>query len=190
MIQQATPHVNKNAKAGKGQGRAEAVATNTAAADNPFAKGKAEYPGTTWRLEGELIRITIPIKFKRRGGRKQIILPDGTTVSPSGSRQAGPAKAEKPAPAAQSAIVAALARAFKWQEMLDSGEVESIAALAKRLRLEASYIRRILRLTCLAPDIIDALVDGNEPDGLSLRKLLQYRAILWTEQREELGFVA
>jgi hypothetical protein len=56
--------------------------------------------------------------------------------------------------------------------------------------MEVSYIRRILRLTCLAPDIIEACLDGNEPDGLSLRKLRDYRAILWTEQRVELGFPA
>jgi hypothetical protein len=182
MIQQAKQHVDGNGKAGS-LGRGTSASTNKPDNAMNVAPSAVKYPGVTWRLEGEFIRITIPIKLKRKAGRKQIILPPGAT--PPASLPAAPRVAT-----AQDAIVTALARAFKWQAMLDSGEVRSIKALAKRLRLEASYIRRILRLTCLAPDIVEALLDGNEPDGLSLRKLLDYRAILWTEQREELGFPA
>jgi hypothetical protein len=93
-------------------------------------------------------------------------------------------------PCAQDAIVTALGRAFHWQEMLDSGRVKSSAALARQLHMEKSNVARILRLTALAPDIVDALLEGVEPDGLSLTRLFGVKSRLWSEQREELGFAA
>jgi len=126
--------------------------------------------------EGENILIRIPMRFKKRGGRKEIIAPEGLD-------SAFPTTAP-----AQEPIVIALARAHRWQRMLDAGEVTSIAELAERLDVDSSYVGRILRLTLLAPDIIEAILAGREPSGLSLAKLTRTLPLLWHEQRELLGF--
>ena len=72
--------------------------------------------------------------------------------------------------------------------MLGSGEVDSITELADRLDVDRSYHARILRLTLLAPDIIEAILAGREPSGLSLTRLTQTLPMLWDEQRELFGF--
>lgn len=126
--------------------------------------------------DGDNILIRIPMRFKRRGGRREIIAPEGLG---SALPDAGPA---------QQPIVTALARARRWQEMLDNGEVGSVTELADRLDADRSYVARILRLGLLAPDIIEAILAGREPSGLSLAKLTQTFPVLWSEQREMFGF--
>lgn len=122
------------------------------------------------RLEedGRIIVIHIPMKFKRRGGRKEIILPD--SIQP-----------EKPPTPLQLAI----ARAHRWQKMLDSGEAESIGALAKRLNMDKAFLGRMLRLTLLAPDIIESLLARTEQSALSLTRLLAAIPPRWDEQRRD-----
>jgi len=126
--------------------------------------------------DGDNILIRIPMRFKKRGGRKEIIAPEGLD-------SAFPA-----AGSAQQPIVTALARAHCWQEMLDGGEVASFTELAKKLDVDRSYVSRVLQLTLLAPDIVEAILAGHEPSGLSLAKLTQALPVLWGEQRELLGF--
>jgi hypothetical protein len=126
--------------------------------------------------DGDNILIRIPMRFKKRGGRKEIIAPEGLDRA---LPDAGPA---------QQPIVTALARARRWQEMLDNGEVGSVTELADRLDADRSYVARILRLNLLAPDIVEAILAGREPSGLSLAKLTQTLPILWHEQREMFGF--
>ena len=126
--------------------------------------------------DGDNILIRIPMRFKTRGGRKEIIAPEGLD---SALPEAGPV---------QQPIVTALARARRWQEMLDTGEVGSVTELADRLDADRSYIARILRLGLLAPDVVEAILDGREPSGLSLAKLTQTFPALWHEQRELFGF--
>jgi len=126
--------------------------------------------------DGDNILIRIPMRFKRRGGRKEIIAPEGLD---SALPEAGPA---------QQPIVTALARARRWQEMLDIGEVESLTALAEKMDVDRSYVARILRLGLLAPDIVEAILEGREPSGLSLAKLTQTLPMSWSEQRKLFGF--
>ncbi len=122
---------------------------------------------------GKIIEIHIPMKFKRRGGRKEIILPPG--VQP-----------KKP----PTALQLALARAFRWQKLIDTGEADSASDLARRLGLDFSLVARILRLALLAPDIVEAILDGREPGNLSLVDLRRPLPTLWEEQRQMLGFPA
>ena len=91
---------------------------------------------------------------------------------------------------AQEAIVTALARARCWQQMLDAGKVASVTELADRLEVDRFYASRILRLNLLAPDIVEAILTGREPSGLSLAKLTQTLPVLWHEQREMFGFAS
>jgi len=118
----------------------------------------------------EAIRIRIPMKLKKRAGRKEIVLPRGVTGKVP----------------AQEAMVRAVARAWKWQGMLESGEVASISAMATRFHVDHSYVARTLRLASLAPDIVEMIVEGNEPGGLSLQRLMRGFPIRWDEQKADL----
>ena len=127
--------------------------------------------GAIVEQDGNDLVVRIPMKLKRRSGRKQIIVPDGLGD-------------DQPTAPPQDAIVDALARAHHWQELIDDGRYGSITELAEALKLDRSYVGRILRLTLLAPDIIEAILRGNEPSGLSLARLVKEVPMLWEEQRK------
>jgi hypothetical protein len=80
----------------------------------------------------------------------------------------------------------AVARAHRWKELLESGRYGSWVEIAAAQGVDPSYVARILRLTLLAPDIVESVIDGTEPDGLSLGKLYQL-PMAWDEQRTVLG---
>jgi hypothetical protein len=130
----------------------------------------------TIRVDDDGVVVHIPMTFKRRGGRKEIIMPDNAQAFDGGT------------PNTQKPLVIALARAFRWQELLETGKVASIASLAKRLKVDRAYVSRILNLTLLAPDIVEAIMNGEEPSGLSLAKLTKPFPVLWEDQRREFGF--
>ena len=128
------------------------------------------------RLPDGGLRITIPIKVRQRGGRKEICLP------PQVAESMGRKSSEN------EALVLALTRAFTWMDMLESGRFRSIPELAKYVKMDRSYVYKILALRNLAPDIVDAILDGTEPDGLTLKKLRQGIPMDWEEQRKLFGF--
>jgi len=134
----------------------------------------------TVRRDGERITVHIPMAMKVRAGRKEIILPDGLAPDDSPARK----------PATQESLVIALARAHRWKALLESGRFQSLEELARALKMDRSYVGRILRLTLLAPDIIMAILDGREPSGLSLGKLTKTLPLDWVDQRKALGFPA
>jgi len=85
-------------------------------------------------------------------------------------------------------VIQALARAFAWAEILESGQIGSISELTRVLNVDGSYVTRILKLTTLAPDIIEAIINGEEPDGISLARLTRSFPEEWSEQRTPFGF--
>ena len=121
--------------------------------------------------EGETILVRIPMTHRKRSGRKEIVLPEGTKIEQAPTEPPGP-------------VVAALARAHKWQRTLDMGKATSLEQLSGRAGIDRAYVGRILRLTCLAPDIVEAILRGEEPDGLSLEKLRKNLPVRWDEQRK------
>ena len=127
-------------------------------------------PGT----DGQTVDVRMPMEFRRRSGRKEIILPPNVETEP---------KAQPNRP-----LVLALARAHRWQKTLDAGEVAYLDELAVRYDVDRSYVSRIINLSALAPDIIGAALTGNEPTGMSLAKLRAALPYRWDEQREMLGF--
>ena len=129
------------------------------------------------RRDGDAIVIDIPMNLRRRCGRKEIVLPPDVTPL---AAQASPAKPPTP-------LELALARAFRWQEMIETGQAKSNSDLARRLKLDQSYVARTIRLASLAPDLIEAILDGQEPDGLSLRSLRRDLPLEWDEQRRTLS---
>jgi len=126
--------------------------------------------------EGQTLDLRVPMEFKVRGGRKEIILPPDAETEPQ-AQPNGP-------------LAVALGKAFRWQKMLEEGEVGSLSALASRGGMDRSYVGRMLQLAYLAPDIVQAIVDGCEPDGLSLGQLLGNVPMKWEQQREQLGMPA
>jgi hypothetical protein len=116
----------------------------------------------------ETVTLHIPFRVVKRGGRKEIQMPDGA---------AQPRRKD-------SALVKALARAFRWKRMLESGEFTTIAELAEREGIAPSYMTRVLRLTLLAPDIVEALLDGRQGPEVTLARVLGPLTVNWATQRE------
>ena len=81
----------------------------------------------------------------------------------------------------------ALARAFRYQRLLDEGRYASISEMAAAERIERGYLGSLLRLTLLAPDIVEAILDGRQPEGLGLPRLTEPFPLDWLEQRAALG---
>ena len=77
-----------------------------------------------------------------------------------------------PRPRVDNAMVKALARAFRWRKMLDTGVHATLEDLARAKGVHATYVSRVLRLTLLAPEIVEAILDGRQPEGLQLEDLL------------------
>jgi len=135
-------------------------------------------PGkATVRRDGDAIIIDIPMNLRLCSGRKEVVLPPEVAASSDSAATDKP-----PTP-----LALALARAFRWQEMIESGKAASNSDLARKLKLDQSYIARTIRLASLAPDLVEAILDGREPDGLSLRALRRDLPLLWQEQWELLG---
>jgi hypothetical protein len=84
-------------------------------------------------------------------------------------------------------MVKALARAFRWKRLLDSGRCASISELATAEKIDRGYLGSILRLTLLAPDIVEAILDGRQPEGLGLPTLLKPFPQEWELQRAKLA---
>lgn len=123
--------------------------------------------------DGRTAVVSITVSFLQRGGRKQILSPPGTAQW-------------SPAPRVDGALVKAVIRAHRWRHMLESGEYSSSAELAKAEKVNDSYLSRILRLTLIAPDIIEAIVSGRQPCTLQLDDLLKPLPAAWERQRSEL----
>ncbi|MEM9760917.1 MAG: hypothetical protein AAF968_00145 [Pseudomonadota bacterium] len=114
----------------------------------------------------ETVTLRVPFRIVKRGGRKEMQMPDGA---------AQPRRTD-------STLVKALARAFRWKRMLDSGEFATIAELAEREGIAFTYMARVLRLTLLAPDIVEAILDGNQRSDVTLKGLMEPFPLEWRSQ--------
>ena len=114
----------------------------------------------------ETVSLHIPFCVVKRGGRKEMQMPEGS---------ARPRKID-------SALVKALARAFRWKRMLESGEYATITELAEREGIGSSYVTRVLRLTLLAPDIVEAILEGKQGPEVTLAKVLEPFPLTWQHQ--------
>ena len=124
--------------------------------------------------QSETVTLHVPFRIVKRGGRKEMVMPSNTPDGATLRRRT------------DSTLVKALARAFRWKRMLDSGEYATIAELAERERIARSYVARLLQLTNLAPDIVEAIVDGRADTKLSFEALGQPLPDNWDAQRQSL----
>lgn len=114
----------------------------------------------------ETMTLHIPFRVIKRGGRKEMQLPDGAM----------------PSRRTNSTLVKALARAFRWKRMLESGEFVTIAELAEREGIAPSYMTRVLRLALLAPDLVEAILNGQQGPEVTLTRVLEPFPAEWAEQ--------
>ena len=117
------------------------------------------------------ITVRVPLTIRRRPGRKTIVRPMAGQPMRRSPRDADPA------------MVKALARAFRWKRMLEDGRYASISEIAAAEKIDRGYVGSILRLTLLAPDIIEAILDGRQPEELGLPALLEPFPVEWDQQR-------
>jgi hypothetical protein len=83
-------------------------------------------------------------------------------------------------------MLKALARAFRWKRLLETGRYASISEIATAEKIDRGYVGSVLRLTLLAPDIVEAILDGCQPEGLGLPALLKPFPVEWERQRIEI----
>jgi len=124
--------------------------------------------------EVDTLTIRIPMRLQRRGGRKLIMTPEGS---------AAPA----PKPRRDDTLIKALVRAHRWRRQIESGRAKSITDLAEQEGVTDAYVCRLLPLTCLASDIVEAILDGRQPKGLRLAEMLGNGPLGWEKQRQAFG---
>jgi hypothetical protein len=119
--------------------------------------------------EGATLTVKLPLQFRRTGGRKQVVLAEGQSASVL--RQAW----------IDNTLVKAIARAHRWQRMLESGSYASIAELAVAERINPSYLARMVRLILLAPELVERIVGGQAPQ-VTLGSALKAFPSAWDRQ--------
>lgn len=120
--------------------------------------------------DDDTITVHVPITFTKRGGRKQIVLPDDTSSwAPPRAR-------------VDNTMVKAIARGFRWRKLLETGVHTTIEDIAAAEKISASYVSRILRLTLLAPSIVEAILDGRQGPEMTLATLMKPFPVEWEKQ--------
>ena len=133
---------------------------------------KRKISGQHWGFHDSMITARIPMTLKRRGGRKVIIAPNGGDAW-------APAR-----PTPDETLIRALARAHRWKRMLEEGKYRSAGELAEAEGVTRSFVNRLLRLTLLAPDIVEPILNGHQAKGLQLAELTGRLPSTWAAQRQ------
>lgn len=116
------------------------------------------------------ITIRVPLKIRRQPGRKTVVTPGRNSGEAALLTRVDPTLAK------------ALARAFRYQRLLDKGRYASISEMAAAERIERGYLGSLLRLTLLAPAIVEAILDVRNPGCVQLSALLEPFPIEWAKQ--------
>ena len=124
--------------------------------------------------DGRTVTVRVPLKIRRHGGRKM-------TIAPEGAAPWAPPRAR-----IDNTLVKAIARAFRWRRLLEDGHYGSVVELAEAEKINNSYVSRVLRLSFLAPDIVEAIPDGRQPATLGLLMLLEPPPLGWEAQYRRL----
>jgi hypothetical protein len=125
-------------------------------------------------LDGSALTVRVPLTFRKRGGRKLVIAPQGMGAW------------APPRPRVDNAMVKAIGRAFRWRKLLETGTHTTVAEIAAVEKINASYVGRVMRLTLLSPEIVEVILDGRQPVDLQLEDLLRSFPVGWREQRAEI----
>ncbi len=119
----------------------------------------------------QTVTVSVPFAIRKRGGRKLVITPEGTAMTP------------QPRARIDNALLKALARGFRWRKLLETGDFSTIEEIAEAENINSSYVSRVLRMTLLAPDIVEAAMAGKQPDGLTMARAMQPFPWEWRHQK-------
>ena len=120
----------------------------------------------------ETVTVEVPFTIRKRGGRKQVITPDGASAWVS------------PRTRIDNTMIKAIARGFRWRRLLETGVYGTIEEIAAAEKINSSYVSRLLRMTLLAPNIVEAILDGRQPTKVTLAVLMRPFPVAWEEQVE------
>ena len=121
-------------------------------------------------MNEQTVTVTIPFAIRKRGGRKFVITPDGMVAEPVLRARV------------DSALLKALARGFRWRKLLETGDFATIEEIADAENINPSYVSRVLRMTLLAPEIVEATMAGRQPPGLTMARAMQPFPMEWRHQ--------
>jgi hypothetical protein len=121
----------------------------------------------------DIVTVRVPLAIRKRGGRKVVVAPDGS-VLPTTQRHV--------ATNADPALLKALGRAFRWKRLLEDGTSASVSDIARAEKIDRGYAGSVLRLTLLAPDIVQAILEGRQATDITLPKLLEPWPVEWEGQ--------
>jgi hypothetical protein len=121
----------------------------------------------------DTVTVRVPLAIRKRGGRKVVVSPDGS-VLPTAPRHL--------TTNADPSLLKALGRAFRWKRLLDDGVYASVSDIARAEKLDRTYVGDVLRLTLLAPQIVEAIVEGRPPDGVTLPAVMKPFEMEWERQ--------
>ena len=125
----------------------------------------------------DTVTVRVPLAIRKRGGRKVVVSPDGS-VLPTAPRQL--------ATNADPALLKALGRAFRWKRLLEDGTVASVSDIARVEKIDRGYAGSVLRLTLLAPEIVEAILEGRAGQAATLPRLIEPWPIIWQDQKATL----
>ena len=121
-------------------------------------------------MTDQTVTVTVPFAIRKRGERTLVITPDGVTSAPA------------PRTRVDSALLKALARGFRWRKLLEKGHFATIQEIAEAENINPSYVSRLLRMTLLAPEIVEAILAGRKPEGLTMAKAMRPFPLEWRRQ--------
>lgn len=120
----------------------------------------------------------VPLTIKKKHTSKVLVPPAG--VRREGSKTS-----------IDYAMLKTLGKAFYWQKLIDEGEYDSGNSLAKELKLEPGWVAEVLRMTRLAPEIVESILNGSQPVMLNLHQIRGRDCeipVIWSDQKEQLGY--
>jgi hypothetical protein len=126
-------------------------------------------------FDGRTLTVFVPMKFEKRGARKRIVAPDGTALAP----------VTRPQPNGK--LMTALVRAWRWQKLIEAGKYASVREAARAEGVAKTYAAKISKMVLLAPDIVEAIVEGRTDDRVMLKVLDGMLPVDWEEQRGMMG---
>ncbi len=136
--------------------------------------GSSPDPSSVDREAGELVHLSVDARLKHCGGEVRFVVPPRST-------------AEMPTHQVPS-LLKAVVRGHDWRTQIIEGRVWGRRTLSKQTGLDERYVSRILQCAFLAPDIVESILDGQQPADFSLEKLRNGVPLSWVEQRQRFGF--
>jgi hypothetical protein len=127
------------------------------------------------KSDGRSITVRVPISIRKRGGKKVVLAPDGGLIETQ----------RLFCPQVDNAMVKAIARGCRWRDMLEQGKYSTIAEIAAAEQINESYIGRVLRLSLLAPDVVEEILGGHQSAEMTLAALMRSFPMDWRKQREQ-----